>query len=191
MLEIGKTIVSFDVIEEHFLCDLLKCKGACCVVGASGAPLTQEEALKIEEIYDDFKDEITTEGRQLVEVKGTSMIDSDGDLVTPLMSNEACAYVYSNEQGITMCGIEKAYRAGKVNFRKPISCYLFPIRITEYSKFDAVNYEQVDICEDARKCGGAEKLPVYKFLKEPLIEKYGKTWYEQLEYAAKERPWEK
>lgn len=190
MLEIGKTIISFDVLEEHFLCNLLKCKGACCVDGASGAPLSQKEAIIIEEKYPLFQNEITEEGRKIVETQGTSMIDSDGDLVTPLLSNEACAYTHTNPQGITMCGIEKAFRAGKINFRKPSSCYLFPIRITEYSKFDAINYEQVNICQEARTCGSTEKLPLYQFLKQPLIEKYGKAWYDQLEYAAKTRPWE-
>ncbi|MFV0366225.1 MAG: DUF3109 family protein [Mangrovibacterium sp.] len=191
MIEIGKTIVSFDVLEKHFLCDLMKCKGACCVEGASGAPLTKKEAIKIKELYPQFKKNMSKEGIEIAENVGFSMIDSDGDLVTPLMSNEACIYVHTDEQGIIKCGIEKAFREGKINFRKPISCYLFPIRITEYSKFDALNYEQVDICKDARICGGAEKLPVYKFLKEPLIEKYGKSWYDQLEYAATQRPWER
>ncbi|MFV0555178.1 MAG: DUF3109 family protein [Mangrovibacterium sp.] len=191
MLEIGKTIVSFDVLDKHFLCDLLKCKGACCVEGASGAPLTKEEAIRIKALYPKFQENMSEEGREIAENGIFSMIDSDGDLVTPLMSNDACIYVHTDEQGITKCGIEKAFREGKIDFRKPISCYLFPIRITEYAKFDALNYEQVDICKDARICGGAEKLPVYQFLREPLIEKYGKAWYEQLEYAAKERPWEK
>ncbi|MFV0291288.1 MAG: DUF3109 family protein [Mangrovibacterium sp.] len=191
MLEIGKTIVSFDVLEKHFLCDLMKCKGACCVDGASGAPLTKKEAATIKELYPLFKENMQEEGIEIAENVGFSMIDSDGDLVTPLMSNEACIYVFEDEHGITKCGIEKAFREGKIDFRKPISCYLFPIRVTEYSRFDAVNYEQIDICSDARRCGGAEKVPVYQFLKQPLIEKYGKGWFDQLEYAATHRPWEK
>jgi len=190
MLEIGKTIVSFDIVEEHFLCDLLKCKGACCVEGDSGAPLTQEEGMIIEKIYPDFEPYITEEGKKVVAEKGTSMIDSDGDLVTPLMSNEACAFVYTDEKGITKCGIEKAYLDGKVDFRKPVSCHLFPIRITEYKRFDAVNYQELDICKPGRDCGRGQKLPLYQFLKEPLIRKYGKAWYEQLAYAAEQRPWE-
>lgn len=190
MLEIGKTIVSFDVIEEHFLCDLMKCKGACCVEGDSGAPLTKEEAVLIEQIYPDFEAYISEEGKQVVATKGTSVIDSDGDQVTPLMSNEACAFVFVDEQGITKCGIEKAFLDGKVDFRKPISCALFPIRITEYKRFDAVNYQEIDICKPGRQCGIGQKLPLYQFLKEPLIRKYGKAWYDQLSYAAEHRPWE-
>ncbi len=191
MLEIGKTIISFDVLEEEFLCDLKKCKGACCIEGASGAPLTQKEATVIEELYDDFKGYMNEEGQRIAETEGMSMIDSDGDLVTPLLDNEACIYTYVDEEGITKCAIEKAFREGLIDFRKPISCYLFPIRISEYARFDAVNYEQVKICADARKCGRATKLPVYKFLKEPLIEKYGEDWYNKLEFAANEKPWEK
>jgi hypothetical protein len=190
MLEIGKTIVSFDVIEEHFLCDLMKCKGACCVEGDSGAPLTQEEAVLIEQIYPDFEPYITGEGKEVVTRVGTSVIDRDGDLVTPLMSNEACAFVYVDEQGLTKCGIEKAFLEGKIDFRKPVSCHLFPIRITAYKRFDAVNYQQIDICKPGRQCGRAQKLPLYRFLKEPLIRKYGNAWYEQLSYAAEHRPWE-
>ncbi|WP_163709307.1 DUF3109 family protein [Mangrovibacterium lignilyticum] len=190
MLEIGKTIVSFDVVEEHFLCDLMKCKGACCVEGDSGAPLTQEEAITIEKLYPVFEPYITEEGKQVVAEKGTSVIDSDGDLVTPLMSNEACAFVFVDEKGITKCGIEKAFLDGKLDFRKPVSCALFPIRITEYKRFDAVNYQELDICKPGRQCGIGQKLPLYKFLKEPLIRKYGKSWYEQLSYAAEQRPWE-
>lgn len=190
MLEIGKTIVSFDVVEEHFMCDLLKCKGACCVEGDSGAPLTQEEAVLIEEIYPDFEEYITEEGKQVVAKHGTSVIDSDGDTVTPLLKNEACAFVFVDEKGITKCGIEKAYFDGKVKFRKPVSCQLFPIRITEYKRFDAVNYQQLNICQPGRLCGVGQKMPLYKFLKEPLIRKYGKAWYDQLSYAAEERPWE-
>lgn len=190
MLEIGKAIVSFDVLEEHFLCDLMKCKGACCVEGDSGAPLTQEEALTIEKIYPIFEPYMTQEGRTVVEIQGTSMIDSDGDLVTPLINGGACAFVFTDEHGITKCAIEKAFLDGKVSFRKPVSCHLFPIRITEYKRFDAVNYQKLDICKPGRQCGKGQQLPLYQFLKEPLIRKYGKGWYEQLEYAAKERPWD-
>ncbi|MCW0482460.1 DUF3109 family protein [Gaoshiqia sediminis] len=190
MLEIGKAIVSFDVLEEHFLCDLMKCKGACCVEGDSGAPLTQEEALTIEKIYPIVEPYMTREGKTMVELQGTSMVDSDGDLVTPLVNNRECVFTFKDEQGITKCAIEKAFLDGKVDFRKPVSCHLFPIRITEYKRFDAVNYQKLDICKPGRECGRAQKLPLYQFLKEPLIRKYGKNWYEQLEYAAKEKPWE-
>ena len=191
MLEIGKTIVSFDVLEEHFLCDLMKCKGACCVEGESGAPLTQEEALTIEQNYPVIEPYMTPEGKTVVELQGTSMIDSDGDLVTPLVNNRECAFTFKDEHGITKCAIEKAFLEGKTAFRKPVSCHLFPIRITEYKRFDAINYQELDICKPGRNCGKGQKLPLYKFLKEPLIRKYGENWYEQLSFAAEERPWEK
>ncbi len=188
MIEIGKTIVSFDVLEEQFLCDLMKCKGACCVEGDSGAPLTQKEAIEIEKLYSRFEPYMTPEGRTVIEIQGTSMVDSDGDLVTPLVNNCECAYTFKDEHGITKCAIEKAFLEGKIKFRKPISCYLFPIRITEYKRFDAVNYQQLDICKEARECGKSQKLPLYKFLKDPLIQKYGESWYEQLCVAAENMP---
>lgn len=190
MLEIGKTIVSFDVLEEYFLCDLMKCRGACCVEGDSGAPLTQEEAATIEEIYPLVEPYMTNEGKAKVEMQGTSMVDHDGDLVTPLVNNRECAFTFKDEHGITKCVIERAYLEGKVSFRKPVSCHLFPIRITEYKRFDAVNYQQLGICKPGRVCGAGQKLPLYQFLKEPLIRKYGAAWYEQLHYAAGQKPWE-
>lgn len=191
MLEIGKTIVSFDVLEEHFLCDLVKCKGACCVEGDSGAPLTKKEAAEIEKIYPYVEPYMTQEGKTVVETQGTSMFDSDGDLVTPLVNNRECAFTFQDEKGITKCAIEKAFIEGKTNFRKPVSCHLFPIRITEYKHFDAVNYQQLDICKPGKECGAGQKLPLYKFLKDPLIRKYGKDWYDQLRIAADNEIWEK
>jgi hypothetical protein len=191
MLEIGKTIVSFDVLEEHFLCDLMKCKGACCVEGDSGAPLTQEEAIILEEIYPFVEPYMTEEGKSMVELQGTSMTDSDGDLVTPLINSRECAFAFKDNNGIVKCGIEKAFLDGKINFRKPVSCHLFPIRITEYKRFDAVNYQQLKICKPGRECGRGQLLSLYQFLKEPLIRKYGEEWYGQLSIAAAEKPWEK
>lgn len=183
MLEIGRTIVSLDILEEKFLCDLLKCKGACCVEGDSGAPVTAEEVEAIKEAYPEFEDYIAESHRDEIQKRGFSVIDLDGDLVTPLVNNRQCAYS-CEENGILKCGIEKAFLEGRIKFRKPVSCHLFPIRITEYKRFDAVNYQQIDICKPGRECGKSEKLPLYVFLKEPLIRKYGEDWYEQLQYAA-------
>ena len=184
MVEIGRTLISDDVFEKHFLCDILKCKGACCIEGDSGAPLTDEEAISIEEEFDAFKDLLPEKHLKEVEKQGHSLIDSDGDLVTPLVNDRQCVYSYYNDQGILKCAIEKAHFEGKTKFRKPISCHLFPIRITEYKRFDAVNYQELDICKPGRECGKSEKLPLYKFLKEPLIKKYGPDWYKELELAA-------
>ena len=176
------------MLEEHFLCDLLKCKGACCVEGDSGAPLTQEEAVTIEEIYYLVEPYLTPEGKTVIDLQGSSVIDHDGDLVTPLVNNRECAFTFRDEHGITKCAIEKAFLEGKTRFRKPVSCHLFPIRITEYKRFDAVNYQQLSICKPGRECGRGQQLPLYRFLKEPLIRKYGEEWYEQLCYAAQHIP---
>lgn len=187
MIEVGRAIVSFDILEKKFLCDLLKCKGACCVEGDSGAPVTPEEVDAIQEVYPEVEAYLPEEHRKAIARQGYAVVDLDGDLVTPLVNNLQCAYSFA-EKGIVKCGIEKAYLDGKSKFRKPVSCHLFPIRITEYKRFDAVNYEQIEICRPGRACGVAAKLPVYVFLKEPLIRKYGAEWYEQLEYAAQHLP---
>jgi hypothetical protein len=184
MIEIGRAILSRDIFEKHFVCDLLKCKGACCVEGDSGAPLTGEEALMIEKEYPNFEAYLPEKHKKQIRKQGFSMIDSDGDLVTPLVNNRQCAYTYTDARGILKCGIEKAYFDGKSKFRKPISCHLFPIRITEYKRFDAVNYQELEICKPGRACGASMQVPLYKFLKEPLIKKYGEEWYEQVEIAA-------
>jgi len=143
MIQIDKAIISLDVIEEYFLCDLMSCKGACCVEGSSGAPLTDDEAIMIELHYPDFENYMTEESKTETEIQGFSVIDRDGDLVTPLLNNKECVYSYIDESGITKCAIEKAYLEGIIPFRKPISCHLFPIRITEYDDFDAVNYQKM------------------------------------------------
>jgi len=183
MLEIGKTIISLDVLEKQFLCDLLKCKGACCVEGDSGAPITAEEAEAIEEAYPEVQPYLSESHKEEIKIQGFAVIDFEGDLVTPLVENRQCVYTYE-DKGILKCGIEKAFLDGKIKFRKPVSCHLFPIRITKYKRFDAVNYQQIDICKPGRQCGKSEKLPLYVFLKEPLIRQYGEEWYEQLTYAA-------
>ena len=184
MIEIGRTILSDDIFEKHFVCDILKCKGACCIEGDSGAPLTDDEAAMIELEYSNFEHYLPEKHKKEVEKQGYSVIDSDGDLVTPLVDNRQCAFSFYDERGILKCAIEKAYFEGKSKFRKPISCHLFPIRITEYKRFDAVNYQELEICKPGRECGTSQQVPLYKFLKEPLIKKYGADWYEQVELAA-------
>ena len=191
MIEIGRTIISHAVFEQHFVCDLLKCRGACCVEGDSGAPLTPEEAIKLEEILPLVEPYMTPEGKAVVGHQGTSVVDSDGDTVTPLVNNKECAFTFKDERGIVKCAVEKAFLDGKTDFRKPVSCHLFPIRITEYKRFDAVNYQELKICKPGRECGRGQKLPLYQFLKEPLIRKYGESWYEQLAFAAEAEPWKK
>lgn len=184
MIEIGRTILSRDIFEKQFVCDLLKCKGACCVEGDSGAPLTDEEAQMIQKEYQSFEKYLPEKHKKEICKQGFSLIDSDGDLVTPLVNNRQCAYTYYDENKILKCAIEKAFFAGETQFRKPISCHLFPIRITEYKRFDAVNYQELDICKPGLKCGASMQVPLYKFLKEPLVKKYGEEWYKDVEAAA-------
>jgi len=184
MIEIGRTILSRELFEKRFVCDLLKCKGACCVEGDSGAPVTEEEAAIIEKEYASFENYLPEAHRIEIKKQGFAVIDEDNDLVTPLVNKRQCAYSFHDEKGIIKCAIEKAHIEGKIAFRKPVSCHLFPIRITEYKNFDALNYEELDICKPALECGKSLNVPVYEFLKEPLIRKYGNDWYKEVEIAA-------
>jgi hypothetical protein len=184
MIEIGRTILSLDIFEKHFVCDLFRCKGACCVEGDSGAPVTEEEADKIRELYPLVKDTLPPKNVEAIEMQGLFYVDQEGDLVTSLVDNRECVFSFPDENGILKCAIEKTYHEGKTDFIKPLSCHLFPIRIKEYKRFDAVNYEQIEICKPGRECGASQKIPLYSFLKEPLIRKYGQEWYSQVEIAA-------
>lgn len=184
MIAIDNTLISEDILEKKFVCDLNACKGECCIAGDSGAPLEEEELSILEDIYDKVIPFMNVEGIKEIEEQGLYLIDSDGDYVTPLVDkNKHCAFsVFEN--GIAKCAIENAYKAGAVDFKKPISCHLYPIRVTKYKEFDAVNYHKWDVCKPACSCGKKLDVPVYKFLKEPLIRKYGQEWYEQLELAS-------
>ncbi len=184
MIEIGRTIISREIFEKNFVCNLIKCKGACCVEGDSGAPLTPEEAEIIQKNYPVIKQYLPKEHNEEIEKQGNSVIDEDNDLVTPLVNKRQCAYSFYDQKGILKCSIEKAFNEGKISFRKPLSCHLFPIRITEYKRFDALNYESLDICKPGLECGDSLQVPLYKFLKEPLIRKYGEDWYREVELAA-------
>lgn len=183
MIEIEKTLVSEDIFEEHFACDLAACKGACCVLGDAGAPLLEEELTILDDIYDDVKPFLTSEGIEALEAQGTFVIDVEGDFATPLINGKECAYTVFDDKGIALCGIEKAWRAGAVQWKKPLSCELYPIRVTKLYEHEAVNYHKWDICKPACECGAKQKLPVYRFLKEPLIRKYGEDYYQQLTIA--------
>ena len=184
MILIDKTIVSDDLLEKQFVCALDKCKGACCVEGDSGAPLDWEETSVLEKIYEDVKPFMTKDGIEAVEKYGTWLIDSEGDFVTPLVNGvKQCAYTYF-EKGIAKCAIEKAYLEGKVDFKKPISCHLYPVRITKFDSFDAVNYNRWNICSPACANGKELGVSVYEFVKDALIRKYGEEWYQQLKGAS-------
>lgn len=184
MILIDHTIVSDDLLDQAFICALDKCKGACCVEGDSGAPLEYEETAALETIFEAVKPYMTEEGIASVQQFGKWLIDSDGDFVTPLvLGRKQCAYVVF-ENGIAKCAIEKAYFDGKINFRKPISCYLYPVRITKYEHYDAVNYNKWHICAPACELGQQQGMAVFQFVKDALIRKYGTSWFEQLEGAA-------
>ncbi|WP_304063996.1 DUF3109 family protein [Pedobacter glucosidilyticus] len=177
MLEVQNTLVHEDVLKQNFVCHLDKCKGACCIEGDAGAPLEEHELAILEEIYPQVKPYMTAKGIETVEQVGTSVKDFEGDYTTPCVdTNKECAYVIW-ENGITKCAIEKAYEDGKVNWKKPISCHLYPIRITAYPDFDVLHYDKWSICADACNFGDALNVKVYEFLKEPLIRKYGEAWY--------------
>ena len=184
MIQIEDKIISQEIFDQQFVCDLNACKGACCVEGDSGAPLLKNEAKELEKSYSVIKKYLSVGGKEAIKKQGFSVIDSDNDLTTPLVNNRECAYVF-NDSGIIKCAIEKAYLEDKISFKKPISCHLYPIRITEYEEFDAVNYESNKICSPACKLGELLKVSVFRFLKEPLIRKYGKSFYTELEVVEK------
>ena len=183
MIEIEGKIVSADLLREKFACDLSQCKGACCIEGDAGAPLEIEEVDILEEEYENYKPYMTPEGIKAVEEQGFMVVDADGDYTTPLVDNAACAYAFE-EDGITFCAIERAYREGKCSFIKPISCHLYPIRVARFRNGSAgLNYHRWAVCGSARECGKKLGLPVYKGLKEPIIRAFGEDFYRQLELA--------
>ena len=189
MIQIDDKLISEDLFSEEFVCNLAKCKGICCVEGDAGAPLDEDETKILDEIYPKIKSYLRPEGIQAIEEHGTYTLDFEGDLVTPLVNNAECAYVIFDEKGYTKCAIEKAYEDGVIDWQKPISCHLYPIRITEYSNFSAINYHEWDICSDACTLGKELGVKVYQFLKKPLIRKYGEEFYQTLSEAVEE--WEK
>jgi hypothetical protein len=190
MIQIEDKLISEEIFSEEFVCNLTKCKGACCVAGDVGAPLEKYETEILDKIFPLVKPYLRPEGVAALEEQGTWTIDpSDGDFVTPMVNGEECAYVIFDEKGVTKCGIEKAYEDGAVEWQKPISCHLYPIRVTEYSTFTALNYHEWEICAPACTLGKELQVPVYKFLKTPIIRKYGEEFYSTLCDAAEE--WQK
>ena len=183
MIQIKDQLVSLEVLQNGFVCNIGKCKGACCVEGDSCAPLEEDEAQLLEEELETIKPFLSAKGLGAISNQGPHMIDRDGDQVTPLIDGKECAYTVFTKSGTAQCGIELAWNQGQTTFRKPISCHLYPIRTKRYSTFEAVNYERWQICSDACALGEELKVPVFKFLKEPLIRKYGEEWFEALEAA--------
>lgn len=186
MFNIDNTLVSLAVIEENFICDLKKCKGACCVMGESGAPLLEEEVAILEKILPEIQEYLQPAGLEAVKKQGVFVIDADDEYVTPLIEGKECAFAIFDEHGIAKCGIEKAWLEGKTKFRKPVSCHLYPIRIRKFKHYDAVNYDQWHICKPAIQLGNKNKVPVYKFVKDSLIRKFGIDWFNTLEAITNE-----
>ena len=184
MFQIGKTIVSEDILTEEFVCNLSACKGACCVEGDAGAPLEEEEVQILKDIYPKVLPYLRPEGIAAIEAQGTSVIGEDGDFETPLKNGADCAYVTFDDRGTALCGIEQAYRNGDIDWKKPVSCHLYPVRVQGYSEFAAVNYHEWHICDDACSLGKELQVPIYKFTREALIRKFGEDWYQELEKVA-------
>lgn len=186
MLQIDDTIISLDVLEERFVCDLTVCKGACCVEGDDGAPLEVEEVKIIEDLLPLIWDDLSDASKEVINLQGVSYIDDDGEPVTSIVNGKECVFTYFDQDGVCKCAIEKAFREGKTDFYKPISCHLYPVRLQKYNNYTAVNAHRWSVCSCARKLGSKLGVPVYKFLKEPLVRKFGEAWYDQLEIAAEE-----
>lgn len=184
MFQLGKTIVSEEIIEKYFVCNLSACKGKCCIDGEAGAPLDEDELLILMDIYPKVKPFLRPEGIEAIEDQGLFITD-EGEFETTLIDGKDCVYSIFDENNTVKCGIEEAYNQGAIDWKKPISCHLYPIRITEYSEFSAVNYHKWPICDDACTLGAALQVPVYKFVKEALIRKFGEDWYMELEKIAK------
>jgi len=187
MILIDNTCISDDIEDQLFVCNLDKCKGACCVEGDSGAPLDEDELPVLDQIYPFVKPYLSEAGIKVIEEEGTYTKDFEGDYVTPVINGRECAYAIYDTRGILKCGIEEAYNDGKITYKKPISCHLYPIRVTKYEQYHALNYDRWDICSPACSFGKELGVPVYKFLKDPLIRAYGENWYGELTREIDER----
>ena len=180
MIELGKVILTDDIKDEFFVCDLSKCKGACCVEGDLGAPLDDDELDSMEKIFPEVEPYLSDEGRKAIEKQGIYVFDKDDEFSTPTINSKECAYAIYDKSGILKCTIEQAYLDGKTDFHKPISCHLYPARVTRYETFQALNYDKWHICKDACTNGLNLKVKLYKFLRKPLERKFGVKWYEEL-----------
>lgn len=186
LVEIDDKIVSTQIFERQFVCDLNACKGACCIEGDNGAPVTAEEVQIIEANLPKIKPFMRPEGIAAVEKSGVAYLDNDLEPATTLVNGAECAFVFFDDAGIAKCAIEKAQREGYIDFLKPISCHLYPIRTKQFQDYTALNYEKWEICKPACACGEKLDVPVYKFLKEPLIRAFGPKFFQELEVVASE-----
>lgn len=180
MIIIDNVIVTDEFLNARFCCQLARCKGECCIAGDAGAPLEPDEVGIIEENIDEIKPFMRPEGIEAIEQNDIYDYDDEGNMVTQLVNNEECAFVYFHENGTALCAIEKAYYEGKIDFWKPISCHLYPIRLVEKDGFIYVNYHEWSVCVPAKRHGEKEGIPLYKFLKQPIIRRFGEDWYDRL-----------
>ena len=186
MFQIEDTLVSLDLIERFFYCDLAQCKGACCIEGEAGAPLEKEEYDLVCKILPELWNDLLPEAKSIIRKQGIGYIDIENDLVTSIVNGKNCVFTCYDACGICKCAIEKAFHEGRINFRKPISCYLYPVRVKRYKYYRAVNYNRLKICSAAEILGEQKQTRLYQFLHEPLIRKFGKAWYHDLNTCAKE-----
>jgi hypothetical protein len=186
LLEIQDKVVSIDLFEKKFVCDLTACKGACCIEGDAGAPLTFEEVSIMEDDLEKIKPFMRSEGIAAVEETGVFYMDWDNEPVSTLVNEKECAFVTFDDKGTALCAIEQAHKAGKTEFKKPISCHLYPIRVKKYNEFTALNYNEWNICKSACACGDKLDVKVYKFLKEPIVRAFGEEFFTELETVDKE-----
>lgn len=186
MIQIDDTIISTDCLSEKFCCDLDACKGECCVEGDAGAPLELDEVAAIEEALPEVWNMLSASAQAVIDKQGVAYTDEEGDLVTSIVNNKDCVFTCYDEKGCCFCALEKAFRAGKTNFYKPISCHLYPIRLKKFGDTVALNYNRWDVCKMAVVKGKQLDLPVYRFLKEPLIRRFGEAWFAELESAVEE-----
>jgi Protein of unknown function (DUF3109) len=184
MLQIRDTLISLDLFDQQFCCNLAHCRGLCCVEGESGAPINMDEITEVEEALPHIWDDLSEDAKKLIKTQGVAYPDIDGEMVTSIINGKDCVFTCYDEKGICFCAIEKAWREGKISFMKPISCHLYPIRVKKYADFTAVNYQEWHICSGARLYGQQLGLPVYRFLEEPLIRKFGQEWYDEVCKAA-------
>jgi hypothetical protein len=179
MIAIGNTLLSEDLFDQLFACDLKACKGACCVEGESGAPLAQDELAQLEAVFEVVKPRLRPEALAVIEEVGLYEVDGDGDHVTPIIGGRECVYATFDADGTAKCAFEQAWRAGETNWPKPISCHLYPIRVKELRDFTALNYHRWPICDGARACGVKAGISVLEFCKTALVRQFGQAWYDE------------
>ncbi len=195
IIEIGDTLVSMDIITERFCCDLAKCKGRCCVEGDAGAPVTLDEMVQIEDNLDAVWGDLSASAQSVIDAQGVAYTDVEGELVTSIVNGKDCVFTcYQNlntpdgmVENCCLCAYERAYRSGKIKWCKPISCALYPIRVkTLCNGMTALAYNRWEVCRDAVEKGRQLDMPLYRFLREPLINRFGEQWYQELCSVAEE-----